>query len=231
MSGIASAPARTRRARPLIHGSSSSTSRASAASRSRTSIASSSRRRTRARGSSRSPMESRASIACARTSTSSEWRQRRITPPASGTPSTTRARRASPIVRASRRERTASRNASAGSGGGPPGSESANIARARRSSVARSSRPSVQAMTASSDIRAVTTERDQRRLLRPVRAAGQHVQQAQRGRFAVRQCLGRRGTDLGDVVVECANQLDVDLGAVHAVPRRQRRQGGSADRS
>ena len=49
--------------------------------------------------------------------------------------------------------------------------------------------------------------------------------------FAVRQCLGRRVTDLGDVVVESANQLDVDLGAVHALPRRQRRQGGSPDRS
>ena len=97
MSGIAFAPPRTRRARPLIHGSSSSASRASAASRSRTRPP---RLRGAARGacgSSRSPMESRASIACARISASSEWRQRRMTPPASGTPSTTRAWRASPM--------------------------------------------------------------------------------------------------------------------------------------
>ncbi len=106
-----------------------------------TSIASSSSSRTRARGARRSPIESRASIAWARTSGSSDRRQRRMTPPASGAPRTDHGAKREPD-RA--RARVATRTA-AGSRASVPAAgrrlAPASVARARRSSVARTSRP------------------------------------------------------------------------------------------
>ena len=82
------------------------------ASRSGASPTSSSSRRTSAPDKRRSPVESRASIAWARVSGSSDRRQRRMTPPASGAPSTTSAPSVWSSTRRSRRSRTSHRKPS-----------------------------------------------------------------------------------------------------------------------
>ncbi len=137
-----------RPARTLIHASSSLASARSTSSRAARSPPSSpSRIRTSAPAIARSPIESSASMAWARTSGSSDRRQRRMTPRTSGAPSTASAPMEVSSRSRCRTRRTATRNAS---GPWAPAGSFSSARRPRWSAAARSRQPRAHAATASS---------------------------------------------------------------------------------
>ena len=213
--------------------SSSSASRRTTASASCGSWPSSSSSRTSAPDSPRSPTESSASIAWARTSGSSERSDRRMTPPASGVPRTTSASSARPTMAASRsadRVDEESHHRPLASRRAAPSS------RRERQAGAPQVRGPLEACPGpgdqwSADVRAVTTQRDERGLLRPHGAPVEDVEQP--GRDVVEPGEGhRRGTtDVTRLVVERGDQVRAPSprGRSTRRARRRRPRGRRAD--